>query len=197
VDEFALHSWLGPPAVGDNHPMVGSALLELILDIVDASVFVIDEGGSVVLANRRGTALMKRNGEELSSFLRTGTSGPNGSTLAELGAWSRGSLRAWRRWFIGDGGERYAFVVVDSEDALVEGVLEVATRSWSLTSRQVEVLRLVLAGQSTKEIASALGAATRTIDVHLKALFEKANVTGRAALVSKAWKLERPGRLRP
>jgi len=70
--------------------------------------------------------------------------------------------------------------VVSSEpEGITEGnhrqVLE------KLTPRQVDVLKLLVDGKSTKEIAKALGLSEGTIKIHLKALFKSLNVRNRAA----------------
>jgi DNA-binding NarL/FixJ family response regulator len=52
----------------------------------------------------------------------------------------------------------------------------------ALTSRQREVLNLIIQGQSNKEIARALSLAEGTIKIHVAALFGKLGVHRRAAL---------------
>lgn len=51
-----------------------------------------------------------------------------------------------------------------------------------LTSRQLEVARLVGQGASNKEIARTLGITDRTVKAHLTAIFEKLGVTDRLHL---------------
>jgi DNA-binding NarL/FixJ family response regulator len=50
-----------------------------------------------------------------------------------------------------------------------------------LTARQVEVLRLVAAGKSNREIASALVISERTVARHMQNIFAKIGVSSRAA----------------
>jgi HD-GYP domain-containing protein (c-di-GMP phosphodiesterase class II) len=50
-----------------------------------------------------------------------------------------------------------------------------------LTAREVEVLRLLARGMSTKEIAAALVISPKTADKHIQAIYSKAGVTTRAA----------------
>lgn len=49
----------------------------------------------------------------------------------------------------------------------------------TLTERELEILRLVVAGQSNKLIARALGIAEGTVKTHLKSILEKLDATSR------------------
>lgn len=53
-----------------------------------------------------------------------------------------------------------------------------------LTKREIEVMRLVIAGQSDKEIAAVLGIAVRTASNHVAHILEKLDVSTRAAAVA-------------
>jgi DNA-binding NarL/FixJ family response regulator len=55
-----------------------------------------------------------------------------------------------------------------------------------LTAREVEVLRLVAAGKSNKEIAAELALSHKTVDRHLSNIFKKIDVGSRAAATSYA-----------
>jgi len=48
-----------------------------------------------------------------------------------------------------------------------------------LTKREIEVLRLVLEGRSSKEVASVLCCSKRTVDFHLARVYEKLRVSNR------------------
>ena len=54
----------------------------------------------------------------------------------------------------------------------------------ALTTRELEVLRLVARGLSNKEIAADLGITTHTVKYHLAAVLEKLGVRSRTAAVS-------------
>jgi DNA-binding NarL/FixJ family response regulator len=52
---------------------------------------------------------------------------------------------------------------------------------YGLTARELEVLRLVAAGKSNREIASALVISERTVARHLQNIFAKLRVSSRTA----------------
>jgi DNA-binding NarL/FixJ family response regulator len=51
----------------------------------------------------------------------------------------------------------------------------------SLTAREVDVLKLVAAGLTNREIAERLGLSSRTVDAHLRSVFAKIGVGSRSA----------------
>jgi DNA-binding NarL/FixJ family response regulator len=55
-----------------------------------------------------------------------------------------------------------------------------------LTARQIEVLRLICAGQSNKEIARVLGLSDKTVKVHVTAIFKGLNVVNRMQAAAAA-----------
>jgi DNA-binding NarL/FixJ family response regulator len=54
----------------------------------------------------------------------------------------------------------------------------------TLTTREQEIVRLVVAGRSNDEIGAALAIATKTVEGHLRRLFER--IESRAALSARA-----------
>ena len=65
-----------------------------------------------------------------------------------------------------------------------------------LTARELQVLRLVAAGSTNKEIASALGVAVSTLERHLANLYTKIGARGRADAIAYALRhrLDTPSR---
>ena len=59
------------------------------------------------------------------------------------------------------------------------------TQSTQLSSREAEVVKLLLEGKSNKLIASALGISDRTVEFHLKNIYAKHQVSSRMELVLK------------
>ena len=56
-----------------------------------------------------------------------------------------------------------------------------------LTGREVEVLRLLAAGRTNREIASELVISERTVDRHVSNLFSKLGVQSRSAATAYAY----------
>jgi ATP/maltotriose-dependent transcriptional regulator MalT len=56
----------------------------------------------------------------------------------------------------------------------------------TITERQREVLRLVAAGRTNKQISAALGISENTVESHMRALFAKFAVTSRTVLARRA-----------
>ena len=57
-----------------------------------------------------------------------------------------------------------------------------------LTTREVEVLRLVTGGLTNRQLAEALGISTRTVDAHLRSVYAKLGVKSRSA--ATRWAVE-------
>lgn len=55
-----------------------------------------------------------------------------------------------------------------------------------LTTRQLDVLRGIAAGKSSKQIARDLGVSPRTVEVHTAALFQRLSVNRRAQAMPAA-----------
>jgi DNA-binding NarL/FixJ family response regulator len=59
----------------------------------------------------------------------------------------------------------------------------------SLTSREIQVLRAVAKGQTTKRLAHDIGLAVPSVESHLQNIFRKLNASNRGEAVSTALKL--------
>jgi DNA-binding CsgD family transcriptional regulator len=59
-------------------------------------------------------------------------------------------------------------------------------RARGVTSREVDVLKLVAAGRTTKEVAEALFLSPKTVERHLSSLFTRLEVTNRRQLAEQA-----------
>jgi DNA-binding CsgD family transcriptional regulator len=63
---------------------------------------------------------------------------------------------------------------------------QAAIRSLGLTPRECEILALLAAGQSNKEMARSLGISPNTVKTHIARLYEKLEVQRRVQAVEKA-----------
>ena len=77
-----------------------------------------------------------------------------------------------------------AIVRCGSSDARIASAVLAASKRWALTPRQRQVLELVVRGIATPTIAAQLRVSARAIELHLTALFARANVDNRSALIS-------------
>jgi DNA-binding NarL/FixJ family response regulator len=68
----------------------------------------------------------------------------------------------------------------------VKARLEARASRPTLTSREVQVLKLVARGHRNKEVGAILGISEETVPVHLKSIFIKLNVNDRMAAVNVA-----------
>ena len=68
----------------------------------------------------------------------------------------------------------------------VKARLEARASRPTLTSREVQVLKLVARGHRNKEVGAILGISEETVPVHLKSIFGKLNVSDRMAAVNVA-----------
>jgi DNA-binding CsgD family transcriptional regulator len=85
---------------------------------------------------------------------------------------------------VGDGRPRVAVIVEPAHPARITPLLMSA---YGLTAREQEVVRLVLKGDSTAQIAEALVVSPHTVQEHLKRIFEKTGVRSRRDLVGKVF----------
>ena len=65
-----------------------------------------------------------------------------------------------------------------------------APESWqALTTREVEVLELIAAGETSASAAGALGLSESTVRTHVEKMLTKLDAGNRAALVAKGFRL--------
>ena len=63
-----------------------------------------------------------------------------------------------------------------------ESEVPASLRAMGVTSREVDVLKLVVARRTTKEIAATLHLSPKTVERHLASLFDRTGVRNRQAL---------------
>jgi DNA-binding CsgD family transcriptional regulator len=156
-----------------------SSMLGVALDAIGRAAFVVDARGRIIDANLQAKDLASSEGQAVRDELLAAV-----KRRAEHPRWAvtpvglRGGgveylvlMRAWN-------GDRLALQVTR------------ASLRWGLTERQSEVLAKLIDGNANQTIAAMLGVSERTVEVHITALFEKAQVESRSALIANAYRLE-------
>lgn len=156
-----------------------SSAEELLASRIDAEVVLLDlelPGMSGVDAIPRIDARVLvltayANDEQIDAVLRAGAGGYllKGASIDEI----ERAVRAVAR------GESYL-------DPRVASRVLALSRAPRLSTREREVLRLVAAGRSNKEIAGDLGVTERTVKFHVTAIFNKLGAENRAQAVAIA-----------
>lgn len=82
----------------------------------------------------------------------------------------------------GDAGGRVAITI---RSATADEMIEILCRAYELTPRQSELVRLVVGGLRTQQLAERLFIAPYTVKDHLKAVFTKVGVRSRGELVGR------------
>jgi DNA-binding CsgD family transcriptional regulator len=83
-----------------------------------------------------------------------------------------------------DGNRRVAVIIERGDPDRLAPLLMAA---YELTSREKDVTRLVLRGETTSSIAASLFVSPQTVQQHLKSIFEKTGVRSRRELVGKVF----------
>jgi DNA-binding CsgD family transcriptional regulator len=152
--------------------LMGSAL-EAALEAVGQPAYVLSANGRVVYANSAGRTRTERVLQELADTVHRHEQGeplPPGMTVTALQV--RGLCSH--------------YLVVDrSVEAQAEARVHMLAARWGLTGREAEVLEHIIQGRSNKVIASRLGCAERTVEVHVTHVLSKAEVESRSALIAK------------
>ncbi len=67
-----------------------------------------------------------------------------------------------------------------------DSIVPAGLRALGVTSREVDVLKLVVAGQTNRQIAETLVLSPKTVERHLSSLFARLSVTSRGDLARAA-----------
>jgi DNA-binding CsgD family transcriptional regulator len=151
-----------------------AAALEVALDQLGAPALVVGPTGVVLEANEAARALIETR-TDVRTALRERLAGRPASLPFELiSLRERGAPDAW-----------LAILPPRSPDERIRASIARAITRWRLTKRQVEVLERVIDGHTNASIAAVLGVTVRAVELHVTALFDRAGVNSRGALVAR------------
>lgn len=146
-------------------------------------------GGDGLSASAGNTAAP--TGKQLSRELKVGD-----RRVGELRMWINGNdeyltmvidkIRPWAAMGVAAGVELSRFEQSKDGDGFPLR-FERAGQKWDLTERQLQVLALLVRGNSNKEIASQLTCAERTVEIHVTHLLRKSGAGSRAMITAKFW----------
>jgi DNA-binding CsgD family transcriptional regulator len=152
------------------------AVLDTALNAIDAPAFVVDLGGQVLHANTNAQALLEHDGPGVSRALAEAVAG---AAAPANNQWDLTPLRGTEQT------QGFLAIMRAPHPMAVRDPLRAASQRWCLTARQTEVLRWLAHGLTNGLIAQTLGISERTVEFHLKAIFDKAGVDNRATLIVK------------
>lgn len=156
---------------------ITSSMLEVALDAIGRAAFIVAANGRILEANTAARALLEKDSTTTREQI-----------LAAVTA--RGDHPRWHATRAHANGQRDEVLVLERSCTSAERtsgrVADAATR-WSLTRRQQEILAKVAEGNANQTIAAMLGLSERTVEVHVTALLEKAQVECRSELVAKVY----------
>jgi DNA-binding CsgD family transcriptional regulator len=156
-----------------NGPLL-SAALDAVLDHIAAPAFVVGADGRLIEVNEAARTLILTRRSELAKAITATLANEEAAIPIDLTPLDdRGAKNHW-----------LAVLRTRTEDSRVADALARAASRLGLTRRQREVLEHVITGKSNATIADALRVSERAIEQHLTAIFDRAAVDSRAALVT-------------
>ena len=148
-------------------------VLEASLEAIPSCAFVVGASGAVREANAAGRAWLAAD--------------PTRGAVVRDAALGRGDPTQFTVTRVEGGGNGVQRLLVHrGRDEAGPRVTAAASR-WGFTPRQSELLGLLVDGLSNRVIAATLAISERTVEAHLTAMFEKAQVEGRGELVAGVW----------
>lgn len=152
---------------------VATSGLAAALDLLPAPAFIVGRGGNAEHANTVGRQELDRAPEETVEKI-----------TSAIRSFERGTAtRAEVTRIAGPGVPERWLVVLQAESN--DRRLGTLAKDWGLTARQREVLVGICRGDANKTIAQELACVEATVEAHATAIYRKAGVEGRAALIAK------------
>jgi DNA-binding CsgD family transcriptional regulator len=150
--------------------------IDVALEAIDAPAFIVARGRSIAHANAAGGELLGRRRAETLRRIDGALARPGGS---------HGDVARPLR--IDSSTSPPALVVLRAVIPGEGGRLEDAARRWRLTARERDVLAHLARGDANKDIATKLGCAVATVEIHVSAILRKARADSRARIVARYW----------
>ncbi len=145
--------------------------LEHAMEALGCPAFLLTREGSVEHANEAGRRLLADRPGSLVAELRARVASGTAESIPARGA----------------GVSELELVVLRGPSDRLAAALARACEAWSVTKRQREVLTLLASGDTNKSIATKLGCAEVTIELHVTALLRKSGAETRTELVARVW----------
>lgn len=157
------------------HSAIDQAALEVALERLGAAAVIFDGRGGIEQANAAARELLAESGAEVRTALADARAGRANRLQFDL-----------TRLVTGGVGEHWlAIMQANTIETRIDACVRVCAARWELTARQADVLGLVARGHANATIATILGIGDRAIELHVTAIFDRAAVDSRAALVSR------------
>lgn len=148
--------------------------LATALTLIPAPAFIVRRDGVAEHANDLGRRIRDREGKEISRAIMDAVMAFDaGNELPPKSQVTRLAGIGVPRW------------LVILHDRAVSARIALAAEDWGLTERQRDVLGGIVAGNANKAIAKRLKCSEATVEAHATAIYRKAKVEGRAALIAK------------
>ncbi len=148
--------------------------LRVAIEHLGSAAFLIGVRGAIHETNAAGRALLTEDRDEITKALEDALAGrPNPREIELVPLLERGVPAHF-----------LAIVRADPVERRVASCVQLCALKWSLTPRQAEVLDLVVRGLANATIAATLRVGERSIELHMTAIFDRAGVDSRAALVA-------------
>lgn len=152
-----------------------AAALRAALSYLGAPALVLAADGRILEVNDAAHALLTTSRDDLNESLRSALAGHTGPMAFEMTRLvDHGTPASW-----------LAVLRMDRREARIATAVAAATAWWGLTRRQGEVLDWVVRGHDNITIAVELGISGRAVELHVTAMFDRAGVESRTALVAK------------
>jgi len=151
-----------------------SAALRAAMEQLGAAAFILGAHGTIHETNMAGRTLLTEDRSEITAALEDAQAGrANAREIALVPLVERGVA-----------GYFLAIVRHDPVEGRIASCVQYCVTRWNLTPRQAEVLALAAHGLANATIAATMRVGERSIEQHMTAIFDRAGVDSRAALVA-------------